>query len=161
MQTETQTDARTDRRARTSWGAWGAHDVDTEHPPRPSPWTNQGKASNFCHSDSTTVFARSPPSPQPVVVGPYMPNFELFYYLITSYCLLFIVYYSLPPPPYAACVMPLRAHPLADVCAAAPGGWAHEAKQINHCTSVRAPVASAPMGPAPRPRAHRASLGTG
>ena len=64
------------------------------------------------------------PQPQPVVVGPYMPNFELFYYLITSYCLLFIVYYSLPPPPYAACGMPLRAHPLADVCAAAPGGWA-------------------------------------
>ena len=62
MQTETQTDARTDRRARTSWGAWGAHDVDTEHPPRPSPWTNQGKASNFCRSDSTTVFARNPPA---------------------------------------------------------------------------------------------------
>ena len=62
--------------------------------------------------------------PQPVVVGPYMSIFELFYYLITSYCLLFIVYYSLPPPPYAACVMPLRAHLLADVCAAAPGGWA-------------------------------------
>ena len=35
-----------------------------------------------------------------------------------------IVYYSLPPPPYAACVVPLRAHPLAAVCAAAPGGWA-------------------------------------
>ena len=31
-----------------------------------------------------TVFARSPSPPQPVVVGPYMSNFELFYYLITS-----------------------------------------------------------------------------
>ena len=29
-----------------------------------------------------TVFARSPPQPQPMVVGPYMSNFELFYYFI-------------------------------------------------------------------------------
>ena len=66
------------------------------------------------------------PQPQPVVVGPYMSIFELFYYLITSYHYLATVYDSLPPPPYAARVMPLRAHPLAAVCAAAPGGhsWA-------------------------------------
>ena len=65
-----------------------------------------------------------PQPPQPVVVGPYMSIFELFYYLITSYHCLATAYCSLPPPPYAACVMPLRAHPLAAVCAAAPGGWA-------------------------------------
>ena len=29
-----------------------------------------------------SLFARSPPAPQPVVVGPYMSIFELFYYLI-------------------------------------------------------------------------------
>ena len=28
--------------------------------------------------------APSPQPPEPVVVGPYMPNFELFYYLITG-----------------------------------------------------------------------------
>ena len=27
-------------------------------------------------------FCTQPPSPQPVVVGPYMSTFELFYYLI-------------------------------------------------------------------------------
>ena len=43
------------------------------------------------------------------------------YLLLTVTC---IVYCSLPPPPYAACAMPLRAHPLAAVCVAASGGWA-------------------------------------
>ena len=51
-----------------------------------APQSRKGAAgrgkSNFCRSDSTTVFARSPPQPQPVVVGPYMSIFELFYYLI-------------------------------------------------------------------------------
>ena len=100
-----------------------------------------------CGVQGPTVFARSPPAPQPVVVGPYMSIFELFYYLITSYHYLATVYCSLPPPPYAACVMPLRKHPLAAVCATAPGGWAlgqgrkaHEAKQIHHYTSLRAPT---------------------
>ena len=41
-------------------------------------------------------FSTQPPSPspepEPVVVGPYMSNFELFYYLITCNCYLFIVY---------------------------------------------------------------------
>ena len=31
------------------------------------------------------------PQPQPVVVGPYMSIFELFYYLITSYITLLLV----------------------------------------------------------------------
>ena len=91
-----------------------------------------------------TVFPRSPqPQPQPVVVGPYMSIFELFYYLITSYHYLATVYCSLPPPPYAACVMPLRAHPLAAVCATAPGGWAPgqgARGKANHCISMRAPT---------------------
>ena len=30
----------------------------------------------------TVQFFHAAPSPQPVVVGPYMSNFELFYYLI-------------------------------------------------------------------------------
>ena len=84
-----------------------------------------------------------PPQPQPVVVGPYMSIFELFYYLITSYHYLATVYCSLPPPPYAACVMPLRAHPLAAVCATAPDGWAPgqgARGKANHCTSMRAPT---------------------
>ena len=115
-----------------------------------APQSRRGAAgrgkSNFCRSDSTTVFARSPPAPsppQPVVVGPYMSIFELFYYLITSYHYLATVYCSLPPPPYAACVMPLRAHPLAAVCATAPGGWAPgqgARGKANHCISMRAPT---------------------
>ena len=42
-----------------------------------------------------------PPAPQPVVVGPYMSIFELFYYLITSYItlLLFTIHYRHPAPP--------------------------------------------------------------
>ena len=62
-----------------------------------------GKASNFCRSDSTTVFARNPP--QPVVVGPYMSNFELFYYLITSnyYLATSYKYYRHPLTPPALC----------------------------------------------------------
>ena len=82
-------------------------------------------------------------TPQPVVVGPYMSIFELFYYLITSYHYLATVYCSLPPPPYAACVMPLRAHPLAAVCATAPDGWAPgqgARGKANHCPSVPAPA---------------------
>ena len=89
-----------------------------------------------------------------MVVGPYMSNFELFYYLITSSHYLATVYCSLPPTPYAAYVRPLRAHPLAAVCVTAPGGWAlgqgrkaHEAKQINHSTSMRAPTGQCANGP--------------
>ena len=44
-------------------------------------------------------------TPQPVVVGPYMSIFELFYYLITSYItlLLFTIHYRHPLPPPALC----------------------------------------------------------
>ena len=60
-----------------------------------------------------------------MVVGTYMSNFELFYYLITSNYYLAASYkYYRQPLSYAARVMPLRADPLAAVCAAAPGGWA-------------------------------------
>ena len=43
--------------------------------------------------------------PQPVVVGPYMSIFELFYYLITSYItlLLFTIHYRHPLTPPALC----------------------------------------------------------
>ena len=120
-------------------------------PPLTSHWGRAGAGrgaagrgkSNFCRSDSTTVFARSPPAPAPAP-SPWLwvptcqfSSYFIILLLVTITLLLVtsmrdyfyftasvIVYYSLPPPPYAACVMPLRAHPLAAVCAAAPGGWA-------------------------------------
>lgn len=50
-------------------------------------------------------FSTQPPQPQPVVVGPYMSIFELFYYLITSYItlLLFTIHYRHPLTPPALC----------------------------------------------------------
>ena len=49
-------------------------------------------------------FSTQPPSPQPVVVGPYMSIFELFYYLITCYhYLLFTIHYRHPLTPPALC----------------------------------------------------------
>ena len=124
----------------------------------------EGGKATFAAATVQLFFHAAPPQPQPVVVGPYMSIFELFYYLITSYHYLATVYDSLPPPPYAACVTPLRAHPLAAVCATAPGGWAPgqgARGKANHCTYMRDQLASAPMGPAPWPRARRAPLGIG
>ena len=50
-------------------------------------------------------FHAAPPQPQPVVVGPYMSNFELFYYLITSnyYLATSYKYYRHPLTPPALC----------------------------------------------------------
>ena len=77
-----------------------------------------------------------------------MSNFELFYYLITSNCYLFIV--------YCYCLLFITATPLRRLRHAATraplsrslrGGFGRlgtgpeqEAKQINHYTSMRAPT---------------------
>ena len=141
----------------------------------------RGRQATF--AAATVQLFSTQPSPQPPSPWSWVPTCQFSsyfiilllvttYYLATSYkharLLLFcsvIVYYSLPPPPYAACAVPLRA-PLsrslrggAGRLGTGPGRTRQSKLTIMHPCAHQ--LASAPMGPAPRPRARRASLGTG
>ena len=64
--------------------------------------------SNFCRSDSTTVFARSPPSPSPPSPWSWVPTCQFSSYfiillLVTITLLLFTVHYRHPLTPPALC----------------------------------------------------------
>ena len=74
-----------------------------ERPLRPGS-TNHRHKQQLLPQRQCNCFCTQPP-PQPVVMGPYMPNFELFYYLITSYItlLLFTIHYRHPLTPPALC----------------------------------------------------------
>ena len=66
-----------------------------------------GKASNFCRSDSATVFARSP-SPSPPSPWSWVPTCQISSYfiillLVIVYCLLFTIHYRHPLTPPALC----------------------------------------------------------
>ena len=62
-----------------------------------------GKASNFCRSDSTTVFARNPPSPSSWVPTSQFSSYFIILLLVIVYCLLFTIHYRHPLTPPALC----------------------------------------------------------
>ena len=85
-----------------------------------APQSRKGAAgrgkSNFCRSDSTTVFARSPPSPSPSPPSPWswVPTCQFSSYFIilllvtillqvTTALLLFTIHNRHPPAPPAPC----------------------------------------------------------
>ena len=111
--------------------------VSSSRPSEAISMDQPGEGKQLLPQRQYNCFCTQPPSPSSWVPTCQFSSYFIIlllvttYYLATSYkharSFLFcsvIVYYSLPPTPYAACAMPLRAHPLAAVCTTAPGGWA-------------------------------------